>query len=159
MPSVKGRVMRSLNPFQKSLVDCVLTEDYEPYYFLNHEIAFLEMLHMIEFFSPTSSSRLMEVIENKENQRYIVHSPSSDFRLSQSVVRVGFRSPLHPSEILDFESFSATLTGDLPISDTRPEEWDLGLHYQPVVVCKDASLIPKAVINEFPNSQSSDQES
>ena len=27
------------------------------------------------------------------------------------------------------------------------------------VSCKDASLIPKAVINEFPNSQFSDQES
>src|SRR5947207_11871029 len=103
MPSVNECVMRDLNPFQKSLVDCVLAEEYHPSYLLEHEIAFLEILRMIELFSPSSSSGS---VENKENEGYIIRSSSSsDCRLSQPVVRRRFRSPLHSSEILNIESF------------------------------------------------------
>ena len=127
--------MRSLSPFQKSLIDCVLAEEYEPCYLLDHEIAFLEVLNMIEFLSPPSSSTPVDLMENKENEGYIVRwSSSSDCRLSQPVVRPEFRSPLHQSEIMNIESFSATLPSVLPNCDTLPDEWDLGLHYQQVVV-------------------------
>lgn len=68
--------------------------------------------------------------KTKENEGYIIRSSlSSDCGSSQRVVRPGFRSPLHPSEIHNIESFSITLTG-VPKSDIRLDEWDLDLQYQ-----------------------------
>ena len=64
--------MRSLSPFQKSLIDCVLAEEYEFCYLLDHEIAFLKMLNMIVFLSPPSSFISVDLMENKENEGYIV---------------------------------------------------------------------------------------